>query len=73
MTEIVCKCGVTRLEDIQCAECGETFRLAWVQVSERLPDDDNGVLIYCESGEVYLATYYADGHPLDAITTTAGG
>lgn len=27
MTDIVCKCGASRLEDIQCAECGQYFRV----------------------------------------------
>ena len=26
MTEIYCKCGASRLEDIMCADCGDYFR-----------------------------------------------
>jgi len=38
MTDIVCKCGASRLEDIQCAVCGEYFKAGWIPVSERLPE-----------------------------------
>lgn len=27
MTDIVCKCGTSRLEDVQCAECGAYLRI----------------------------------------------
>ena len=47
MTEIVCKCGTSRLEDVQCAECGEYFRAGWIPVSERLPEDCVEVIV-CE-------------------------
>jgi hypothetical protein len=45
MTDIVCKCGVSRLEEIQCAECGEYFKAGWIPVSERLPEYGKAVLI----------------------------
>ena len=51
MTNIVCKCGVSRLEDIQCAECGEALRLAWIPVSERLPEIGVEVFVLDKCGE----------------------
>ncbi len=46
MTEIVCKCGTSRLEDVQCAECGEYFKAGWIPVSERLPEAGVEVLLF---------------------------
>ena len=57
MTEIVCKCGTSRLEDVQCAECGEYFKAGWIPVSERLPEYETDVLVW------YGMTY--DGRRLD--------
>lgn len=45
MTDIVCKCGTSRLEDIQCAVCGEYFKAGWIPVSERLPETTGEVWI----------------------------
>ena len=66
MTDIVCKCGVSRLEDIQCAECGEAFRLAWIRasdtpkVSERYLcyDKEYGRMTYAWESESW---WYGDG------------
>jgi len=45
MTEIVCKCGTSRIEDVQCAECGEYFKAGWIPVSERLPKQAQHVIV----------------------------
>ncbi len=56
MTEIVCKCGTSRLEDVQCAECGEYFKAGWIPVSERLPKRDGFYLVLENVNQV--AGYY---------------
>ena len=54
MTDIVCKCGVSRLEDVQCAECGEYFKAVWIPVE---PDTWTFCPYPCE------IRYGADGKP----------
>lgn len=64
MTEIVCKCGVSRLEDIQCAECGEALRLAWIPVSERLPEVAEDVIIYDSFNGQIASGFYGDSNDI---------
>jgi hypothetical protein len=61
MTDIVCKCGVSRLEDVQCAECGEHFRAGWIPVSERLPElTEPSCLFRTTGGGVYFGYHLVD-------------
>ena len=60
MTEIVCKCGVSRLEDVQCAECGAYFKAGWIPVSEP-PNTDGLYLASLDNGGVEIVEYWLGG------------
>jgi len=55
MTEIVCKCGTSRLEDVQCAECGEYFRAGWIPVSNPPKESDRYLCYDKEYGRMTYA------------------
>lgn len=73
MTDIVCKCGVSRLEDVQCAECGEYFKAGWIPVSERLPEVKGryicSIMYKEEPKKIWVEQRYWDGYGWDMYTS----